>query len=140
MLEGKWGIIPDMSGVRSLAQLVGIDTAKRLTMTAEVLSRHRGAPSSGWSPGSPTTRWPPPVELVERLRVRSPDQLAAAKRLFDDTWTASARRTFARERIEQARLLVGPQHRGRPAGGRARAGARVRPPGSMTAYRHRGRA
>ena len=46
------------------------------------------------------------ADLVERLRERSPDQLAAAKRLFDDTWTASARRTFARERVEQARLLV----------------------------------
>ena len=43
VLEGKWGIIPDMSGVRSLAQLVGIDTAKRLTMTAETLTGTRGA-------------------------------------------------------------------------------------------------
>src|ERR1700709_1529474 len=29
VLEGRWGIIPDMTGVRSLAELVGIDTAKR---------------------------------------------------------------------------------------------------------------
>ena len=38
VLEGKWGIIPDMSGVRSLAELVGIETAKRLTMTAEMFT------------------------------------------------------------------------------------------------------
>ena len=38
VLEGKWGIIPDMSGVRSMAELVGIDVAKQLTMTAEVIS------------------------------------------------------------------------------------------------------
>ena len=38
VLEGRWGIIPDMTGVRSLAELVGIDTAKRLTMTAQMFS------------------------------------------------------------------------------------------------------
>ena len=36
---------------------------------------------------------------------RSPDQLAATKRLFNQTWTASPRRTFARERVEQLFLL-----------------------------------
>src|SRR6478735_5232335 len=41
VLEGKWGIIPDMSGIRSLAQLVGIDTAKRLKMTAETITGER---------------------------------------------------------------------------------------------------
>ena len=45
------------------------------------------------------------LELAEQLKGRSPDQLAAAKRLFDDTWTSSARHTFARERVEQAWLL-----------------------------------
>ncbi|CAB4732320.1 MAG: crotonase/enoyl-CoA hydratase family protein [Actinobacteria bacterium] len=104
VLEGKWGIIPDMSGVRSLAQLVGIDTAKRLTMTAETVSGKEAAEL-----GLVTELDADPVaaatELALRLMQRSPDQLAAAKRLFDDTWTASARRTFARERAEQARLL-----------------------------------
>ncbi len=38
MLEGRWGLIPDMSGVRSLAELVGIDTAKLLTMTTRKVS------------------------------------------------------------------------------------------------------
>ncbi len=105
VLEGKWGIIPDMSGVRSLAQLVGIDTAKRLTMTAETLSGTE-AHELGLVTGLADDPLAAAADLVERLRVRSPDQLAAAKRLFDDTWTASARRTFARERVEQARLLV----------------------------------
>src|SRR6478735_381337 len=105
VLEGKWGIIPDMSGIRSLAQLVGIDTAKRLTMTAETLTGER-AHELGLVTGLADDPLAAAADLVEQLRVRSPDQLAAAKRLFDDTWTASARRTFARERVEQARLLV----------------------------------
>ncbi len=50
-------------------------------------------------------------ELVERLRERSPDAVAAAKRLFDTTWSSSPRRTFARERAEQLALLLGANHR-----------------------------
>jgi len=105
VLEGRWGIIPDMSGIRSLAQLVGIDTAKRLTMTAETITGER-AHELGLVTGLADDPLAAAAELVDQLLVRSPDQLAAAKRLFDDTWTASARRTFARERIEQARLLA----------------------------------
>ena len=33
VLEAKWGIIPDMSGIQALSQQVGMDVAKRLTMT-----------------------------------------------------------------------------------------------------------
>jgi len=105
VLEGKWGIIPDMTGIRSLAQLVGIDTAKKLTMTAEMLSgkeaRELGLVTELDS--DPVTA---ATALAVRLKERSPDQLAAAKRLFDRTWSASPRRTFALERFEQAFLLA----------------------------------
>ena len=105
VLEGKWGIIPDMSGVRSLKELVGIDVAKKLTMTAEVVSGKEAQDL-----GLVTTLDSDPVaaamELAEQLKGRSPDQLAAAKRLFDDTWTAGPRYTFFRERVEQAWLLA----------------------------------
>jgi len=105
VLEGKWGIIPDMSGVRSLAELVGIDVAKRLTMTAEVISGQE-ARELGLVTGLDADPLAAADALIRRLGDRSPDQLAAAKRLFNDTWTASPRRTFARERIEQAWLLA----------------------------------
>jgi enoyl-CoA hydratase/carnithine racemase len=45
------------------------------------------------------------AELARELMTRSPDQLSAAKRLFNQTWTSSPRRTFARERVEQLFLL-----------------------------------
>lgn len=104
VLEGKWGIIPDMSGIRSLAELVGIDTAKRLTMTAEVVTG-KEALDLGLVTELAADPVPAAFELAERLKLRSPDQLAAAKRLFNDTWTSSPRRTFARERAEQLVLL-----------------------------------
>ena len=106
VLEGKWGIIPDMSGVQSLSELVGIDTAKRLTMTAEMLT---GAQAREL--GLVTELHADPVAaataFAQELTQKSPDALAAAKRLFNDTWHRLPRRTFARERIEQAFLLFG---------------------------------
>jgi enoyl-CoA hydratase/carnithine racemase len=105
VLEGKWGLIPDMSGIRSLAELTGMDVAKRLTMTAESIT---GEEAHRW--GLVTEVVTDPVaeanDFAQRLMQRSPDALAAAKRLFNGTWTASPRRTFARERVEQAFLLA----------------------------------
>lgn len=105
VLEGKWGLIPDMSGVQALSELVGIDQAKLLTMTAEVFDGSR-AHELGLVTRLDNDPVAAAFQLAEQLATKSPDALAAAKRLFDDTWTASPRRTFARERIEQVFLLV----------------------------------
>ncbi|MFL6062147.1 MAG: crotonase/enoyl-CoA hydratase family protein [Marmoricola sp.] len=105
VLEARWGLIPDMTGVRSLAELVGIDTAKKLTMTAEMLSGKEAADL-----GLVTELAADPVvaalDLAHRIAQRSPDQVAAAKRLFNTTWTSGPRATFARERAEQLLLLA----------------------------------
>ncbi|GID92859.1 crotonase/enoyl-CoA hydratase family protein [Amorphoplanes digitatis] len=104
VLEGKWGIIPDMTGVRSLTEVVGVDVAKKLTMTAEQIS---GAEAQRI--GLVTEVHDDPVraatDFAESLLTRSPDAIAAAKRLIDGALTSSARRTFARERWAQLRLL-----------------------------------
>lgn len=105
VLEGKWGIIPDMTGVRSLSEVVGLDVAKRLTMTAEEISGSEAARL-----GLVSEVHDDPIAaataFAQRLAGRSPDALAAAKSLFDGAVTASARRTFARERRVQLRLLM----------------------------------
>ena len=105
VLEARWGLIPDMSGVRSIAELVGIDTAKKLTMTAQLLSGKEAADL-----GLVTELAADPVaaahDLAREIAKRSPDSVAATKRLFNQTWTASPRATFAAERIEQLVLLA----------------------------------
>jgi enoyl-CoA hydratase/carnithine racemase len=105
VLEARWGLIPDMTGIRSLAELVGIDTAKRLTMTAQVLSGKEAADL-----GLVTELAADPVaaatDLAREIAQRSPDSVAATKRLFNRTWTSSPRATFARERAEQLVLLA----------------------------------
>ncbi|MGH3349989.1 MAG: crotonase/enoyl-CoA hydratase family protein [Nocardioides sp.] len=106
VLEGKWGIIPDMTGIRSLSEVVGIDTAKKITMTAEQFNGERA-----FELGLVTELSADPVAtataFARKLCERSPDQLAATKRLFNDTWYAPIKRTFSRERIEQLKLLFG---------------------------------
>lgn len=105
VLEARWGLIPDMSGIQSLKQLVGIDTAKLLTMTARMFSG-----TEAKDLGLVTELAADPVaaafDLADELAQRSPDQIAAAKRLFNDNWLAGARKTFSRERIEQVILLA----------------------------------
>ncbi len=105
VLEGRWGLIPDMSGIQSLKELVGIDTAKRLTMTAQRISG-----KEAHDLGLVTELAADPVaaaeEFARELATRSPDALAAAKRLFNRSWTSSPRTTFARERVEQVYLLL----------------------------------
>lgn len=106
VLEGKWGLIPDMSGVRTLSELVGIETAKRLTMTAEIITGEDAARIGLVGQVDPQP-YDAARALAEALAQRSPDALVAAKRLFDRRWRSSARHTFARERWEQTKLLLG---------------------------------
>lgn len=104
VLEGKWGLIPDMSGIRTLADQIGMAEAKRLTMTAEVIdgteAARLGLAMLTQDPAGAAE------ELSATLLTRSPDALAAAKRLFENSWNAGPRATFARERREQLRLLL----------------------------------
>lgn len=105
VLEARWGLIPDMSGIQSLSELVGIDHAKRLTMTGEVISGER-AVSIGLATEVAAHPSSAGLALLEQIATRSPDSVAAAKRLFDRTWTRGPRHTFSRERVEQAWLLA----------------------------------
>lgn len=105
VLESKWGLIPDMSGIQSLTEVVGLDVAKRLTMTGAVVSGEQAA-ALGLATGVADEPHAAAEELVAEIMTRSPDAVAAAKRLFERTWSVGPRRTFARERAEQLRLLL----------------------------------
>lgn len=105
VLEAKWGLIPDMSGIQSLSEVVGVDVAKRLTMTGEVISGD-DAGRLGLATGVADDPHEAADALVAQVLTRSPDSVAAAKRLFEGTWHSRPRRTFARERAEQLALLL----------------------------------
>ena len=104
VLEAKWGLIPDMSGIQSLSQVLPIDVAKRLAMTGEQLDGTRAAELGLVSEVSADPL--AAAEDLARLIVsRSPDSVSYAKRLFDETWNKGPRATFFKERLRQARLL-----------------------------------
>jgi enoyl-CoA hydratase/carnithine racemase len=105
VMEARWGLVPDMSGIQALAQQVPMDVAKRLTMTGEVVSGAR-AVELGLASEVHEEPFVAATRFLEEVATRSPEAVAATKRLFDRTWSSGPRRTFARERLEQARLLA----------------------------------
>lgn len=107
ILEAKWGLIPDMSGARTLADHVGAEQARWLTMTGRELT---GAEAVEVGLATETTESLDDAhararEILRELMGRSPDQLAATKSLFNHAWR-SPRATFRAERFEQAKLLL----------------------------------
>lgn len=105
IMESKWGLVPDMAGVHALSQQVGIDVAKRLTMTGEIVSGERA-----YRLGLVTEVADDPRAaagaLIDQILLRSPDAIAAAKRLFESSWHRGPRATLARERWAQWPLLT----------------------------------
>jgi enoyl-CoA hydratase/carnithine racemase len=109
VMEAKWGLIPDMSGSVSLRELLPIDVAKRLTMSAEVFSGER-AKELGLVTEVADDPQAAALELARELTKRSPDALAATKKLFHESWTASERKAFWVESREQIKLLRSKNH------------------------------
>ena len=109
VMEAKWGLIPDMTGSVTLRELLPIDVAKRLTMTAEVLSGEQ-ARELGLVTEVADDPKQAAEELARTLAARSPDATASAKRLFQKAWTASERKAYWVETVEQAKLLRSKNH------------------------------
>ncbi|MEV0682683.1 crotonase/enoyl-CoA hydratase family protein [Nocardia sp. NPDC050378] len=105
VMEAAHGLIPDMSGTASLSQLIGIDQALLLTMTAERVDADHARRI-----GLVTDIADDPVaaaeSLADRIAARDPRAVAAAKRLFDRSWHRRARGSFAAERAAQIPLLL----------------------------------
>lgn len=106
ILEAKWGLIPDMTGSVTLRELVGADTAKRLTMTGETFDGQY-AQQVGLVTGVAEDPLATAERLVEQIATRSPDSVAAAKRLLNRTRTLSTRAALRAERSLQFGLLRG---------------------------------
>jgi enoyl-CoA hydratase/carnithine racemase len=104
VLEAKWGLIPDMSGTIPLGELVGTDVAKRLTMTGEMISGEQ-AHAYGLVTGVDAAPEKLAQELADAIIARSPDSVAASKRLLNLAQHGSIRRALSRERWFQLAML-----------------------------------
>ncbi len=105
VMEARWGLIPDMSITRTLPRLVRIDVAKELTYTGRVLSASEALQLGlvTWVAGDPLAA---ARALATEIASRSPDAVRAAKRLFDESWTARPEQSLALE-AELQRALIG---------------------------------
>jgi enoyl-CoA hydratase/carnithine racemase len=104
ILEMKWGLIPDMSGMVTLSRLTRVDIAQELTMTGRFFS---GVEAEQYGIVSKVSETPmiEAMALAEKICKQSPDAIAAAKYIFKKTWKKDTRSVLFWERITQLRLL-----------------------------------
>ncbi len=104
IMEMKWGIIPDMSGMVTLSRLTRVDIAQELTMTGRQFDAQEG-----YQYGLVSRLAEDPMEQAELLAAyiaeQSPDAIAAAKYLFKKTWKADTNKALRWERWVQMKLL-----------------------------------
>lgn len=104
IMEAKWGLIPDMSLTVTLSELMPIDQAKALTMTARQFDGHEAL-----SLGVVTRVCEDPLAeaeaFVETLKEKSPDAVAATKLLFNQAWQADDKTALGLESSLQKKIL-----------------------------------
>ena len=106
IMEGKWGLIPDMGANLVLRELVTKDVAMKLAMTAEVISA-----STALEYGLVTHVSDDPLQhamqLAGQVSERSPDAVAAVKKLYHQNWFKAEWRMLAKESYYQVKILLG---------------------------------
>jgi enoyl-CoA hydratase/carnithine racemase len=106
IMEGKWGLIPDMGGNLALREIVAKDVALKLTMTAAVVSAQE-ALDHGLITAISDDPLQKAKELAASVSERSPDAVAAVKKLYHENWFKSERRMLSRETWYQVKMLLG---------------------------------
>ncbi|MBL4941826.1 MAG: crotonase/enoyl-CoA hydratase family protein [Colwellia sp.] len=104
IMEIKWGLIPDMSGMVTLSRLTRVDIAQELIMTGRFFS---GIQAKQYGLVSKTSETPlaEAQKLATKICQQSPDAIAATKYLVNKTWKKDTRVALFWERITQLRLL-----------------------------------
>ena len=82
LMEIKWGLVPDVSGTRTLIRLVRADVAKELAYTGRQVSGAEAA-ELGLASHVSETPWEAALELAREIAGKSPHAIRANKRLFD---------------------------------------------------------
>ncbi len=104
IMEMKWGLIPDMSGSITLRELVSIDVAKELTMTARIFDG-KEAKALGLVTRVTETPFDDAIKFAKEISKRSPDAIANTKTLFNETWVADEKTALKWETKLQKQLI-----------------------------------
>lgn len=126
VMEAKWGLVPDMTGMVTLRELVGIDVARELTYTGRIISGEKAHQLGLVSHLSDT-----PLEaaktLAEEISQRSPDAVSAAKSLIRQSWNADESSVLNLESRLQFKLLRSKNHRRALAANKAKEAPQYQP-------------
>ena len=104
IMEAKWGLIPDMSGSITLRELIPIDVAKELAMTGRIISGTE-ASTIGLVTRCADDPMDEAIRVANEIIDRSPDSVAAAKKLFQETWMADEKACLKIETALQLQLM-----------------------------------
>lgn len=104
LMEAAWGLVPDMGGALLLRELLPLDLAKELAMTGRIVSGAEalelGLVSHLGEDLEAAGR-----ALAAEISTRSPDSVAAAKRLMQDAWRVADAEALGAERRWQRRII-----------------------------------
>lgn len=107
IMEGKWGLIPDMGISLSLPRLMPADRAKALIMTAQVMSGAE-ALAEGLVTRISDDPHAAAMSFAQELAARSPDAVRASKALVDALWSNRTAEGLRLEAELQAALMGAP--------------------------------
>ncbi|MEO9224503.1 MAG: crotonase/enoyl-CoA hydratase family protein [Acidimicrobiales bacterium] len=107
VLEIRWGMVPDMTGLPQLVRVVGLDVAKELTWTGRMVSGEEAA-RLGLVTRVVDNPLGDALALASDLAGKSPDAIRAGKRLANAADKRGLAESFVAESEEMKALLGGP--------------------------------
>jgi enoyl-CoA hydratase/carnithine racemase len=110
IMEARWGLIPDMGGSLALREITGRDHAMWLSMSAQVFDG-KHALELGLATALADDPMTGARAMAAELCKRSPDTVAAVKRLYRKSWNSRPGALLARETGYQLRVLSGKNQR-----------------------------
>ncbi|WP_042142823.1 MULTISPECIES: crotonase/enoyl-CoA hydratase family protein [unclassified Pseudoalteromonas] len=105
IMEARWGLCPDMGASVQLAKLIPYDQALWLTTHAEPISAQQALDQNLISFITDDLDGQTNI-LLEQIIQKSPDTIAAVKRLYQTSHQSNNRRILARETCNQIKLLL----------------------------------
>lgn len=110
IMEGRWGLIPDMGGTLAFREKASLAAIKELAMTAKIVSAQE-AQSLGLV--SHVNSKPEVVaqSLIASFIHQSPDSVAGCKKLYNKSWWSSPGWALFRESWYQIKVIMGKNSR-----------------------------
>jgi len=105
IMEARWGLCPDMGASVQLAKLMPYDQALWLTTHADPITAQQALAQNLISFETDDLDEQTNI-LLKQILKKSPDTIAAVKRLYQASHSANNRKTLARETYNQIKLLL----------------------------------